>query len=78
MDDHLLRRLIIKKHPEWIDEELRQGRFLLIPDYDEDDPQPYSGDINPGWYSQAEFVELLRRHKDNPDAIQFLADMLET
>lgn len=33
--------------------------------------------IKPGYYSRRGIVELLRRHKKNPDAIQFIADMLE-
>jgi len=29
------------------------------------------------YYVLNEFVELLRKHKYNPDIVQFLADMLE-
>ncbi len=49
---------------------------LLIPEY-ETDGERYPGDIQPGEYSVNEVVEMLRKHKDNPDAIQFIADMLE-
>lgn len=50
---------------------------LLIPDYDLYDPQPYPGDIRPGYFSQAEVQELLQKHAANPEAIQFIQDMLE-
>ena len=50
---------------------------LLIPDYDPDDPKPYPGDIKPGVYEGNELVELLREHSANPEAIWFIADMLE-
>ncbi len=46
---------------------------LLIPDPDE----RYPGDIKPGRYNFAAIVALLRRHKNDPDAVQFIADMLE-
>lgn len=50
---------------------------LLIPEYDPEDEKPYPGDIKPGKYGLSDLVALLREHKDNPDAIQFIADMLE-
>jgi hypothetical protein len=50
---------------------------LLIPEYDLEDPQPYPGDIQPGEYQGNEVVELLREHADDPEAIRFIADMLE-
>ncbi len=30
-----------------------------------------------GWMSVNQIVELLRKYKGNPEAIQFIADMLE-
>ena len=48
---------------------------LLIPDLEPG--ASYPGDITPGLYSHNEIVELLRLHQSNPDAIQFIADMLE-
>ena len=51
--------------------------LLIIPDYDPYKPGPYPGDIKPGYYSKAEVRELLRKHKDNPQALQFIRDMLE-
>jgi hypothetical protein len=50
---------------------------LVIPDYDPYKPEPYPGDIKPGYYSKAQVRELLRKHKDNPEALQFIRDMLE-
>ncbi len=50
---------------------------LLIPDYDPDNTEPYPGDIKPGYYSEAEAKELLEKHKYNPEALQFIRDMLE-
>lgn len=50
---------------------------LLVPDYDPDNPKPYSGDIKPGYYSEAEVEELLEKHKHNLEALQFIRDMLE-
>ena len=49
---------------------------ILIPDYDEDETR-YPGDIKPGYYTHQELVGLLRTHCNNPEAIHFLADMLE-
>ena len=50
---------------------------LIIPDYDPINPEPYPGGIKPGSYSEAEVKKLLRKHKNNPEALQFLRDMLE-
>jgi len=33
--------------------------------------------VKTGFYSIAGVVELLRKHKNEPTAIQFIADMLE-
>lgn len=50
---------------------------LLIPDPEnEGDPPEYG--IAPGYYSAAQMLDLLERYQDLPDAIQFIADMLET
>jgi hypothetical protein len=49
----------------------------LNPDYDPQDPQPYPGDIKLGIYEDNEIVDLLRQHCHNPEAIYFIADMLE-
>ena len=50
---------------------------LIIPDYDPYNPKPYPGDIKPGYYSKAKVKKLLKKHKDNPEALKFLRDMLE-
>ncbi len=50
---------------------------LLVPEHDPDHAQPYPGDIEPGLYSMSGLVALLRQHAENPDAIHFIADMLE-
>jgi hypothetical protein len=53
------------------------NKKLIIPDYDPYSPKPYPGDIKPGYYSEAEVKELLEKHKDNPEALEFLRDMQE-
>jgi hypothetical protein len=45
------------------------------PGWKEGDPPPFG--IEPGRYTVAELVELLRVHKNDPEAIQFIADMME-
>jgi len=50
---------------------------LIIPDHDPYDPKPYPGDIKPGSYSKAKVKKLLKKHKDNSEALQFLRDMME-
>lgn len=58
-------------------QEVPEIPVLLIPDYDSETPEPYPGDIKPGEYDARALVELLREHADNPEAIHFIADMLE-
>jgi hypothetical protein len=50
---------------------------LIIPGYDTYNPKPFPGDIKPCYYSQANVKKLLKKHKDNPEALQFIQDMLE-
>ena len=50
---------------------------LLIPEPEDDDTSPAYG-IKPGYYAPKEMLELVNEHKSNADAIQFIADMLET
>lgn len=52
-----------------------ESNLLLVPETD--DGGAYPGGIEPGYYTRNEVVALLREHKDNPSAIQFIADMLE-
>jgi len=51
--------------------------MIIIPDYDPYNPKPYPGDIKPGGYRRSEIKKLLMKHKDNPEALQFIRDMLE-
>ena len=50
---------------------------IIIPDYDPYNPKPYPGDIKPGSYTRLEIKKLLKKHKDNPEALRFIRDMLE-
>ena len=50
---------------------------LLIPDPAEGDASSAYG-IRPGYYSPKQMLELVNEHRSNADAIQFIADMLET
>ena len=50
---------------------------IIIPDNDPYNAKPYPGDIKPGSYSKPEIKKLIRKHKDNPEALQFIRDMLE-
>ncbi len=50
---------------------------LIIPDYDPDNPEPYPGDIKPGYYSDEETKKLIEKYKDDSEALQFIRDMLE-
>ena len=50
---------------------------LIIPAYDPYNPKPYPGDIKPGYYTEAKVKKLLKKHKDNPEALHFLRDILE-
>ena len=51
--------------------------MIIIPDYDPYNPTPYPGGIKPGYYSKSEIKKLLKKHKDNHEALQFLGDTLE-
>jgi hypothetical protein len=48
---------------------------LLIPEPENEDA-PYG--IKPGYYNSRQLLRLLNQQKKNADAIQFIADMLET
>ena len=54
-----------------------EDAVLLIPDPEEAGASPTHG-IKPGYYSSKEMLELVNEHKSNADALQFIADMLET
>jgi len=50
---------------------------LLIPDPEHEGEQPAYG-VKPGYYNSKQMLQLLDKHKNNADAIHFIADMLET
>jgi hypothetical protein len=49
---------------------------LLIPEPDQGEAPAYG--IAPGYYNPKQLLELLDQKKEDPDAISFIADMLET
>lgn len=49
---------------------------LLIPEPEEGE-SPTCG-VKPGYYNSAQMLALIQDHKLNPDAVHFIADMLET
>ena len=56
-------------------ERVNTGEGVLIPDPRDGVPPDFG--ITPGYYDRAGIVALMRHHKTDPDAIQFLADMME-
>lgn len=50
---------------------------LLIPEPEREGELAPHG-IKPGYYNPRQMLELLEQHKNDADAIQFIADMLET
>jgi hypothetical protein len=52
-----------------------KNAVLLIPE-PENESAPYG--IKPGYYNSRQLLQLLDKQKQNADAIQFIADMLET
>jgi hypothetical protein len=59
------------------DSAIPDAAVLLIPEpEDEGSPPPYG--IKPGYYDRDQMLHLVDLHKNNADAIQFIADMLET
>lgn len=59
----------------WPDNKPKE-QLIIIPEYDPIDPKPYPGDIKPGYYSKGHIESLLAKHNGNPDAVQFLHDMM--
>ena len=55
----------------------KKKKVLIIPDYAPYGPRLYPGDIKPGYYDEKQVKLLLKKNKSNPQAIQFLRDMLE-
>jgi hypothetical protein len=50
---------------------------LLIPEPDGEADPPTCG-VQPGYYDAIQMLELIEKHKHDADAIEFIADMLET
>jgi len=50
---------------------------LLIPEPEQEGEQPAYG-VKPGYYNSKQMLQLLDLHKDDADAVHFIADMLET
>jgi hypothetical protein len=50
---------------------------LVVPEDDGDDALLYPGEIEPGYYTLGELVQLLRARALNPQAVYFIADLLE-
>jgi hypothetical protein len=50
---------------------------LLIPGPEQENEQPAHG-VKPGYYNSKQMLFLLDKHKDDPNAVRFIADMLET
>ena len=53
------------------------GTFLVIPEYDPIHPKKYPGDIKPGEYTMPEVQTLILTNQNNPEALQFIRDMME-
>src|SRR5271170_424569 len=57
--------------------EMPKDAVLLIPEPEhKNEAPPY--EIKPGYYDSKQLLQLLDQHKSDADAIQFIADMLET
>lgn len=50
---------------------------LLIPEPEREGERPAYG-VKPGYYNSKQMLQLLENHKDDADAVHFIADMLET
>ena len=50
---------------------------LLIPEPEQAGEKPLFG-IQPGYYNPKQMLKLLEDHKDNSEAVHYIADMLET
>jgi len=50
---------------------------LLIPEPDGENDLPTCG-VKPGYYNSKQMLDLIEKHKNDADAIHFIADMLET
>lgn len=57
--------------------EYEEARQTLSPAHDLSWANGYPGEIKPGHYDHQQLVDMLREHRNNPEAILFIADMLE-
>ena len=67
---------LLKKLAARINQVFDVNLTVVIPEHEEDGVT-HPGDIEPGVYDLNEIVELMRVHKRDPKAIQFLSDMME-
>jgi hypothetical protein len=51
--------------------------MLVIPEPETEGEPPTCG-VQPGYYDAKQMLDLIEKHKADADAIQFIADMLET
>jgi hypothetical protein len=51
--------------------------ILLIPDFDPEEPEQYPGNIQPGYYNSEQMLQLIGANANNPQAILFIAEMLD-
>lgn len=56
---------------------MNNAAVLLIPDY-ENNNDKYPGDIKPGYYNRPQLLNLIIANRENPEALYFIADMLDT
>ena len=66
-----------KREYERFQAQLFGETMFVVPDNEEGCNEGYPGGILPGHYTMNQLVEMLRMYKDNPEVIEFIADMLE-
>ena len=59
------------------DSTVPKDAVLLIPEPDGENDLPTCG-VKPGYYNSKQMLDLIEKHKNDADAIHFIADMLET
>lgn len=62
----------LRKHGSGIEQKLKKN-FIFIPAPEVEGAHPFEE----GYYSRNDVVKFMREHKNNPDVIEFLADMME-
>lgn len=61
-----------------VSNENQADSVLLIPYYEEGGKEEYPGGIKPGYYNEKELIQMILQHAANPEAIYFIADMLDS